>query len=287
MAVESKVKRRMLAGAVALLGAAVWAQSEEAPRRVLVTAVQAPTSSGQAGEAVTAGELEIRVGKKPAEVLRVHRPDERPLRLMLIVSDDPGSRLVQNLGEVRQFIESLPEGTSIQVNYAFGGALKVEQAFTSDRGAAAAAVRLPTGVLPPVDLGLLITEAMAQFPPEAEERAQIVYFGEGTEPEGNDLYGDPRLNRAIRQAQERGLVVWTIHTGSRPEADPYLDRLSKETGGRSLGLAHPPSLAPLLNELRGFLDQQYLVEFVPPEGAKGKLEVRLRGARRPLLYPDR
>jgi hypothetical protein len=276
-----EMRKLILAGAVTLLGAApAWAQAEGTPRRILVT-------PERAGETVTAAELEIRVGKKPAEVLGVYQAEERPLRLMLIVSDGPSPRLVQNLGEVRQFVESLPEGTAIQVSYAQGGRVKVEQAFTSDRVAAAAALRLPTGALPPVDLGLLITEAMADFPQGASERAQVVYLGEGTEPEGNDLYGDPRLNRAIRQAQERGMVVWTIHTGSVAEADAYLDRLSKETGGRSLGLAHPPSLAPLLNELRGFLDQQCLVEFVPPAGAKGKLTVRQRGARRVLLHPDR
>lgn len=272
---------RTVAGAAALLVAlGVGARPEGGLRRILVT-------SPQAGEAMTAAGLEIRVGKKPAEILRVYQADERPLRLMLIVSDDPGSRLVQNLAEVRQFVQSLPEGTTIQVSYAQGGRLKVEQPFTGELAAAAAALRLPIGALPPQDLGELVYEAMAQFPEDANERAQIVYLGEGTEPEDGDLYGDSRLNRAIRRAQERSIVVWTIHTGAATEADAYLDRLSKETGGRSLGLAHPPSLAPHLSELRAFLNQQCLVEFVPPAGAKGKLEVRRRGARGALLHPDR
>ncbi len=271
------MRNYLLVGAVLLFALPVSAQ---APRRILVT-------SAEAGEPLTAAELEIRIGKKPAEILRVYQAEERPLRLLLIISDDPGSRLVQNLAEVRRFVTSLPEATTIQVSYAHGGTLKIEQPFTTDLAAAAAAVRLPTGSLPPQDLGLLVSEAMAQLPEDTSVRVQIVYLGEGTEPEAEDLYGDPRLNRAVRQAQEKGIVVWTIHTGSASGGDAYVDRLSKETGGRSLGLAHPPSLTPQLNELRGFLNQQYLVEFVPPEGAKGKLEVRVRGARRALLHPER
>lgn len=276
------MRRPLLAAAAALLCAlGVCAQTEGPPPRSLLV------TSAKAGEPLTAAELEIRIGDKPAEILRVYQAEERPLRLMLIVSEDPGSRLVQNLAEVRQFLLSLPEATTIQVSYAHGGALKVEQAFTRDLAAAGAALRLPTGAVPPQDLGLLISEAMVQFPEGAEERAQIVYLGEGTEPELGDLYGDSRLNRAIRQAQERGIVVWTIHTGEASGNDAYVDRLSKETGGRSLGLAHPPSLAPLLNELRAFFNQQYLVEFVPPPRAKGRLEVRVRGEKSQLLHAQR
>lgn len=274
------MKRWMAATFFLLVALGVSAQRERTPRNLLVT-------SPKAGEPLTAAELEIRIGNKPAEILRVYQAEERPLRLMVIVSDVPGPRLVQNLAEVRRFLEGLPEGSTVQVSYAQGGALKVEQPFTRDLAAAGAALRLPAGAIPPQDLGLLVSEAIAQFPEGANERAQIVYFGEGTEPELGDLYGDSRLNRAIRQAQERGLLVWTIHTGEASGGDAYVDRLSKETGGRSLGLAHPPSLTPLLNELRGYLDQQCLVEFVPPANAKGKLEVRVRGERRQLLHAER
>lgn len=274
------MSKPVLAGAVLLLLTLPVSAQLEQPRRILLTSLQA-------GEPLTAAELEIRIGKKPAEILRVYQAEERPVRLLLIISDDPGSRLVQNLAEVRQFVENLPDATTIQVSYARGGTLKIEQPFTGELAAAGAALRLPTGALPPQDLGLLLSEAMAQFPEDGSERAQIVYLGEGTEPEADDLFGDPRLNRAIRQAQERGIVVWTIHTGSASGGDAYVDRLSKETGGRSLGLGHPPSLAPHLRELRAFLDRQYLVEFVPPANASGKLEVRVRGERRQLLHPER
>ena len=185
--------RHWLGAVILLLLALGVAAQEETPRRLLLTALK-PT------EGLTAADLEVRIGNKPAEVLRVSQAEERPLRLLVIVSDVPGPRLVQNLGEVRRFLLSLPEGSTVQVNYAQGGAMKVEQPFTRDLAAAAAALRLPAGAIPPQDLGLLVSEALAQFPQGANERAQIVYFGEGTEPELGDLYGDARLNRARRRS---------------------------------------------------------------------------------------
>ena len=73
-----------------------------------------------------------------------------------------------------------------------------------------------------------------------------------------------------------------------------LKRLSQETGGEAFALGVlPPTLAPYLDELRGLLDRQYLVEFTPPRDKSGqvvagKLTVQVRGRKEVgLLYPQR
>jgi len=284
------VRRALPAGAAALLCAlAVCAQGEEAPRRILVTSLPA-------GEPLTAAELEIRIGNKPAEILRVYQAEERPVQLALLIAENAGGGFTSNLAEVRRFLDQLPEGSQVLVAYLQSGVVKVEQPFTADRGAAAGAVRLPASSSGPSDLGVLIWEALRSFPEEPEGRAQILYLGEGTAPE-EGLYNDARLDRAIRQAQERGVVVWTLHVEARALGldaghvelgEAYLKRLATETGGKAFALGvHAPSLEPYLNELRGLLQRQYLVEFIPPAGGKGKLEVRVRGQRGGLLHPER
>ena len=290
------MRSRLLAGAAALLCAlAVSAQTEGPPRSLLVTSVKT-------GEPLTAAELEIRIGNKPAEILRVYQAEERPVRLAVLVDDSASSVFVQSLPALRQFLNELPEGSSVLVAYLqSGGRLKVEQAFTTDRGAAAAGLRLPAGTGGPGDLGLLVSETLTLFPNGTEERSEILYIGEGTAPSGG-LYDDFRLNRAIREAQERGVVLWGIHVASSRELSPeppgiaeghsllesYLERLARETGGRAFALTlHPPNLQPYLMELQSLLGRQYLVEFIPPPKAKGKLEVRVREERRQVLHADR
>lgn len=284
-----KLLAAMAALGVFLAGALITAQTDS--RSILVTLARP-------AEPVAASEFEVRVGNKPAQIVTVYQPDERPLRLALLIDDSAGSTLISNLAELRQFLEGLPPGSIVQVAYKHGGALKVEQPFTADLAAAVAALSVPARTSAEGDLGGTLAELLDQFPDHFPERGQILYLGEGTGFVG-EAHHDPTLARTIRRAQERGVVVWTLHVGSELPQSPgvdshldreaYLDRLSRETGGEALALGlHPPSLLPHLRELRAFFDRQYLVEFQPPPGTAGKkLVVKVSGGRQTALHPDR
>ncbi|HXE74914.1 MAG TPA: hypothetical protein VNN18_04650 [Candidatus Xenobia bacterium] len=277
---------RRLLGALAGLGVVLVTSvaAAQESRSILVTLAK-PL------ESVAASEFEVRVGNQPAQVTRVYQPEERPLRLALLIDDSAGPTLTQNLSELRQFIDGLPAGARVMVAYKRGGALQIEQPFTTDRAAAVGALHLPAQAGGGGDLAGSIVELLEYFPPGLPERGQILYLGEGDSLSGQ-TYHDPSLNRALPRIQERGVVVWVLHVGSSTgeighvDQQAYLQRLASETGGQALALGlHPPSLLPYLKELREYFDRQYGVEFQPPPGSAGKkLQVKLSGGRPRLFH---
>ncbi|NIR33212.1 MAG: hypothetical protein GWO11_01710 [Desulfuromonadales bacterium] len=196
------------------------------------------------------------------------------------------------------------------IGYLRRGKLITAQAFTSNLEGAAASLRAPSGVpdAGPADLGQLISETLALFPDHPPARAQVLYLGQGTNVRPHDLL----LERAIRQAQRRGVPVWVVHIppgpgGGIPEAgrrelppepspapgspvsyaEAYLARLSEETGGDTFGLGRQPvGLERYLDRFRSLLDRQYLVEIDAPEprpGSRLRVEIPRRDLR--LLHP--
>ncbi|MBI2956610.1 MAG: hypothetical protein HYY26_04785 [Acidobacteria bacterium] len=275
----------------ALCGALAGETQSAAERRM-------PLTPPSGVESLAAAELEIRVGRQAAEILRLYQPEERPLRVALLVDESVGTALLENLPYLREFIAGLPEGTQILVAYLKPGMMEVAQEFTADRAAAVAALRVPdvsTGV---TKLGDRVAELLARFPGSPTAREQIIYIGEGSDPEPS-IYADSPLNRAIEQAERRGVAVWALHIGAGEGAahldvEAYLERLCTETGGRAFGLGvHQPTLDPYLRELRGLLERQYQVELALPRDAKtgapaaGKLSVKVRGRKVSWLYPQR
>ncbi len=268
----------------ALLGAVLPAAAQSEPRRILVTLAQA------SAEPLTAVELDLRINKKPAEVTRVFQPQERPVQLAVLIDDSVSN----SLPDLPEFVRSLPVGSEVLVAYVRAGSLQVAQPFTTNFRKAADAVRIPSGSpsAAPPSLGQTILDALVHFPAGGAVRAQILYVGEG---HGDiDPHNDVPLNRAVAEAQTRGVPVWVIRVRMtrREPTGLALTKLSQETGGQAfaMGLV-PPTFAP--DELRGLLDRQYLVEFTPPtdkngEPVAGKLTLQVRGRKEArLLYPAR
>lgn len=220
-----------------LLAAPPPAPAQSEPRRILVTAAQ------PLAEPLTAPELDLRVRKKPAEVTRVYQPEERPVRLALLLDDSAGAEVAQSLPELAAFLRSLPAGSEVMVAYLRGGSLEVTQAFTTDLAAAAAKLRAPTGspFTAPGSLGQTVLEALAYFPAKATLRRQILYVGEGLVE--RDSYHDVPLNRAIAAAQARGIPVWVmrVRSASRPEDSAGSGRTRAQAEQEQLAAGAPPS----------------------------------------------
>lgn len=274
-------------------------------RRLLVTVDE------RTGEPLTAAEFDVRLDGGAAEVVRVYQPSERPVRLALLIDDSTGAAVSGRLRELAGFLRSLPKGSEAMIAYLRRGKLITAQAFTSNLEGAAASLRAPSGVpdAGPTDLGQLIADTLALFPERPAARAQILYLGRGMNQNPGHA---PRLQRAVQEAQHRGIAVWAIHIpprtrsgvpeaatpGALPEASPapgsparyedaYLDRLTGETGGRSFTLGQQPvGLNPSLGRFRALLDRQYLLEIDPREAKPGsRLTVEVLRRELQLLYP--
>ncbi|MEE8201419.1 MAG: hypothetical protein V3R29_09660 [Candidatus Acidoferrales bacterium] len=301
------MKRVLLlaAGLAVLVGAALVAAQAAGPkagkaRQLLVTVAERPADP--LAHPLTAVEFDVRVGKQPAEVLRVYQPEERPVRLALLIDDSAGTQVAGSLDELGSFLRSLPRGSEVMIAYLRRGKLVTAQAFTSNLEGAANSLRAPSGFAGagPADLAQLVYEVLRLFPQPRTfgdaARAQILYLGEGTNA---DPHTDIPLHRTLQQARARGIPVWAIHVhgaeafssqpagGAAANQEAYLDWLTRETGGMTFGLSlHSLSLDPYLRRFRAMLDRQYLVEIDSPDG-DGPLRIRIRRQQLDLLYPRR
>jgi hypothetical protein len=106
------------------------------------------------------------------------------------------------------------------------------------------------------------------------------------------------LQRAISEAQRRGVAVYSIYTPTANTANNVslvsnaqgaLARLSDETGGRAFfqGTGAPVSFDPFLRDISDRLGKQIALTYLSTHGDKGfhkiKLEALLEGAQ--LSYP--
>ena len=66
-----------------------------------------------------------------------------PVKIAILIQDDLTSQVANEIGVTKEFIRSLPEGSSVMVAYITTGHLQVRQAFTTDLDKAAKSLRIP------------------------------------------------------------------------------------------------------------------------------------------------
>ena len=171
-----------------------------------------------------------------------------PLNLAVLIQDDVTQRVGNELGRTRQFIRQLPAGSRVMVGYVTSGSLQVRQAFTTDLELAARSLRLPVGnsAAAPYNPFVEVREALRKFPADGKNFNALLLVSDGLDvsrgfdPSTTVHSGD--LNNAVREAQQRGVAVYTFYAptpltaSSRTAANlgqSALNRLTKETGGRA------------------------------------------------------
>jgi len=171
-----------------------------------------------------------------------------PLNLAVLIQDDVTQRVGNELGRTREFIRQLPAGSRVMVGYVTSGSLQVRQAFTTDLERAARSLRTPVGngAASPYNPFVEVREALKKFPADGKNFNALLLVSDGLDvsrgfdPSTTVHSGD--LNNAVREAQQRGVAVYTFYAPTRLTASSRtaanlgqsaLNRLTKETGGRA------------------------------------------------------
>lgn len=171
-----------------------------------------------------------------------------PLNLAVLIQDDVTQRVGNELGRTREFIRQLPAGSRVLVGYVTSGSLKVRQEFTTDLESAARALRTPVGsnAAAPYNPFVEVREALRKFPSDGKNFNALLLVSDGLDvsrgfdPSTTVHSGD--LDNAVREAQRRGVAVYTFYAPTRLTASSRtaanlgqsaLNRLTKETGGRA------------------------------------------------------
>ena len=172
-----------------------------------------------------------------------------PLDVAILIQDDLISRVANELGEIRDFIRSLPSGSRVMVGYITTGTLQVRQPFTADLGKAAGSLRIPvsrdsaSAFNPYVE----VVEGLRKFESGSKNQKVVLLISDGLDVsrgfDSASVLQSIDLERAIREAKERNVTIFAFYapaTGltSRSQlasswGQSSLNRLADETGGKA------------------------------------------------------
>jgi VWFA-related protein len=230
--------------------------------------------------------------------------ENAPLYLAVFVQDDLISPASNEIATLANFIRHLPAGTYVMVGYMHVGSLQIRQKFTTDLERAAKALRIPVGAPSsgPYNPYLSLIEGMRRYQSQPVGRRAVLAITDGLDisrgVENSLASQSTDLQRAINEAQRRGVAVYSIYTPTANTANNVslvsnaqgaLARLSEETGGRAFfqGTGAPVSFDPFLRDISDRLGKQIALTYLSTHGDKGfhkiKLEALLEGAQ--LSYP--
>lgn len=211
------------------------------------------------------------------------RNENAALELYLLVDDASGENLGSQLNDLRQFVESLPEETSVGIGYMRNATVLMAQDLTTDHARAAKALRLPMGYPGAMPSPFLSLSELIKRWPANSARHEVVLVTSGVDPLGGAI-ANPYLDAAIKHAQRAGVIVYAIYTPNAGHfshsfwrlnwGQNHLSQIAEETGGEAymLGFGPPVSFGPYLKEVAERLAHQYVVTFQATPGDKAGLQ---------------
>jgi len=220
----------------------------------------------------------VREDKRPQQIISVKRASEAPTTLAVLIQDDLVSRVNSELNSIKEFIRRMPDGSRVMTGYVTSGTLQVSQDFTADRERAAASLRVlrsnESGS--PYNPYVEVVEALRRFDTQPVGRRLILLISDGLDTShgfrGASPMHSPDLDRAIAEAQRRGVSVFSIYAPTIGLArvrgmevnfgQGSLIRLADETGGEAfMSGTDFVTFDPYFKELNDVLGLQWLLTY--------------------------
>ncbi len=289
-----ELRRSALTASALLLGSlfAFSASAQEAvtPEADAHTIITVLSKNKEAAPAVLPANVAVKVDGKEASVaaMRHYGSDKANLQLVLLIDDSARTSLGLYLKEMSEFINSLPPNVEIGVAYIDNGGARFVQPFTLDHATAAKQLRLPSG-FPGANASpyFALTALMKAWPSAGRGmRREVVMVSNGVD----GFYGlrydpeDPYVNATIKQAQQAGVVIYSIYYKDRGIASRlgvginsgqnYLIQMSEATGGELYyqGFDNPVSMGPFFEQISRNLQNQYEVGLSVPVKVRDGLQ---------------
>ena len=225
-----------------------------------------------------AEDFSVREEKVAQKILSVKSAAEAPPLIAVLVQDDLVMSVNNELDALRQFIRGLPEGSRVMTGYITAGFLRVTQDFTTDRGRAADSLHIlrSTSAAAPFNPYVELLEALRKFDAQPAGRRLVLMVSDGLDTsrglEAASALQSIDLERAIREAQRRGVSVFSFYAPSvglssfsRLEANygqSALNRLGDETGGEAFYSGFTfVSFEPYVKEFTDLLGLQWVITY--------------------------
>jgi len=220
------------------------------------------------------------------------RGPEAPLQLVIFIDSSSTPQIGAQFEDISRFVQKLPGEASVAVAYSMNGSARMEQNFTTDRAAIRKALHLPMGpAAGNTDIYGAVSDLIKKWPAEGNTRREVLLISDGIDVTyglfNTQPYQNPGLQHAIRDAQRNHVIIFSVFVSSgritrnrflNLNGQGSLNELTSRTGGYSFfqGTRTPVSFQPFLNDLRGMLEEQYLLTFEPvPVTSSGLYPLRV------------
>jgi hypothetical protein len=254
--------------------------------------------------APTAKDVTIKVENRATNLLSLAPVPPSGAQVALLIDDGLRTRIGSELGNLRAFLTSLPQGTEVFVGYMQNGRVvsgSNNPGFTTDRAAAAEGLRISMGV-PGASASpyFSLSDFVKNWPSSAEDqvaqpaqrpmhKARIVLMiTNGVDPYNGSTnitnQDSPYVAAAVTDAQRAGVPVYSIYytdAGFGPRrgsfsGQSYLQQVAQGTGGTTYyqGSGSPVSLAPFLKQFQNALAETYVATF-PVDANKKMVYLKL------------
>lgn len=256
---------------------------------VLVTPHAHDVKTTAAAGNLTADDFAVRENDIPQTIISAKPASHIPTFVEVLIQDNLVSRVNNELAGLKDFIRSLPEGSSVLTGYLTTGTLSVTQDFTTDRESAARSLRIVTGRAPYNPYVELI-EALKKFDSQPQGRRIVVLVSDGLDLSHGFEDANPEqsidLQRSIKEAQNREVAVYSVYVRTRESGrigglelnfgQGSLMKLSDSTGGEAfLGTGTLVSLTSYWRDIKNLLGQQWLVTYRSTASGSGYQRIKI------------
>ena len=182
---------------------------------------------------------------KNSDAVRVREP----LNIAILIQDDLTSRVGNELGVTRQFIQALPAGSRVMIGYITAGSLQVRQPFTTDLNRAANSLRIPIASTSASAYNpyIEVLEALKKFDSSWKGHSAVLLISDGLDTSrGFDATAAGLtldIDRTIKEANRRSVAIFSFYAPSvgltshsylaASFGQSSLNRVSHDTGGKA------------------------------------------------------
>lgn len=276
----------VLAGLVAAAPLAVAQNENQGQGQAVVTVL--PKKSTETVSDFPSQNISVEVNGKRASAINWHplRGDQAGVEFVLLIDDGARTSLGREMGDIAQFIRSLPPNVKVGIAYMENGRADFAGPLTADHAKALQALHLPIGAPGYSASPYFCLSSLAKNWPsnDTNARREVMMITDGVDSyERRYDPDDPYVHAAITDSVRANLVVYSIYWLSNGRADRswyennagqnLLLQVDEATGGTSywIGMGNPVSLQPYFDDLSRRLNNQYELSFTT--GLKGKAEV--------------
>jgi hypothetical protein len=270
----------LAAGALIVVAPAFAADENEGRGQAVITVL--PVHDKEAAPAnLTQQDLAIKINGKDSTITNwtpLRGVNDR-LELVVLIDSAARTSMATQLGEISNFLKTLPPAAKVSVAYMQYGAAVLSGPLTTDHAQAAKGLHISGGIPGSSASPYFCLSNLAQHWPSDDRGARrvVVMITDGVD-NYNPRYDpeDPYVQAAITDSVRAGLVVYSMYwqnqgrfdrTGYATNAGQnLLLSLTEATGGMSYwqGYGNPVSFQPYFKDLDRRLANQYEIGFTAP-----------------------